>query len=59
MSVFPKGDLLRSLPNELLLKILDYLDAFSYHSFHDINRYFFDFLFDLACYRAEEIRQRA
>ena len=59
MSVFPKWDLLRSLPNELLLKVLDYSDVSSYYSFHNTNRYFSDFLFDLTCYRAKEIRKRA
>ena len=59
MSPFPRGNLLSSLPNELLLKVLDYLDASSYYSFHNTNQYFFKFLFDLTCYRAKEIRKRA
>ena len=59
MSRFPNGDLLSSLPNELLLKILDYLDVSSYYSFHNTNKHFFQLLFDLNCYRAKEIRKKA
>ena len=29
---FPRGDLLSSLPNTLLLKVIEYLDASSYYS---------------------------
>lgn len=59
MSPFPSEDLLSSLPNEILLKVVEYLDASSYYSFHNINQYFFDLLYDLTCYRAKEIRKRA
>ena len=59
MSEFPKGDLLTSLPNEILLKILGYLDNSSYYSFHNTNKYFFELMFDLNCYRAKEIRKKA
>ena len=52
-------DLLTSLPNELLLKILDYLDVSSYYSFHNVNKYFFQLLFELNCHRAKEIRKKA
>ena len=52
-------DLLTSLPNELLLKILGYLDVSSYYSFHNVNKYFFQLLFELNCFRAKEIRKKA
>ena len=59
MTCFPNGNLLASLPNELFLKIVGYLDVSSYYSFHNTNKYFFNLLFDLTCYRAKEIRKKA
>ena len=59
MSPFINGDLLSSLPNELLFKILEYLDVSSYYSFHNINQHFFHLLFHLNCSRAKEIRKKA
>ena len=59
MSLFPKTDLLTSLPNELLFKIIGYLDVSSYYSFHNTNEHFFSLLFELNCSRAKYLRKKA
>ena len=59
MSNLDEPDFLSSLPNELIIKILGYLDNSSYYAFHNVNRHFFQLLFDYTCHRAKEIRKRA
>ena len=59
MSSIPFGNLLESLPNELLFKILDYLDVSSFFSVHCTSEYLFHTLYDLNCSKAATCGRKA
>ena len=59
MSSIPFGNLLESLPNEILFEILGYLDVSSFFSVHCTSKFLFDTLYDLNCSKANNCCRKA